>query len=1257
LETSVATAQAIERISSAGDFEILALQVLKMLHEECRLLIHMGMNAEGKTTRGPLDAFCKVPGSEPPRFVMAAFTTHKPDSLKRKWLSGYATAKGQKKGGPAKDGDLMKAAHKAGELRETYPDATFALYLCSNRPLNLKESLVDEVYAIAEAKGIQVVILEQSLIRDCLMTPEGQWLRQQYLGIEAQLVSIQLLKTLSEKSVQQHRQTFFHFSSADFVETENQRSFMEVTRRSNATLHLVTGPSGAGKSVVSYQILRDHVRQGGIGFYIPGDVIVNAQSIEMAFDHVLRYLHPPIVKNAVEVTKGLACGNFKILFVIDNLTDSGKQPEVINRILRWTNPLPRGDDDSIQDNSWLIIVPSADAFSVQFDDIDKCCNWVRRTAINRMSVDDASLCLSEALGNMASSFSNPELEHLAKQLDYLPILIQMCARSLRLSPDADVQILANEALTKFISSCTLEVASQGEFLQADCDQALLELARNMVCMRELAPYWKQVTLWLTGRQVSAISRLVSVERICRVVKQEESRFKFTHDCILEYFLTNALGPMLREPEKNDEVLSDPFYSLFLGPSVAKRSPEENVVIWIREHNPLALIAAVKFLKPGNNNAASILLGHAKRILAEFLSTQNAPSPLAHEACRILSESDSNFVLEVTEPVRTHPLIWPARLAQGDALAGAYELSEQELFWPSVRSDSLANILKRVTTYHYRRLVSGCEEMLRKPDLPGAIQWGALCLTGFIGTDELSTSIKIAWDSDQDKTSILVPALWAAMRCGSLDPPGLLEPMIELWSSLSDEKANGNLSQRRAITDKLKFAMRHINSGKVLEYLVKIAETDERLSEDILWLLEEVDHPVSVRFLVKVWSEREHIAEHQSGISPWAGSLRSRRDPTTGFGNRLSPDSRDAIRGLWADDENEEWLKKGAFKFWVQATDDLADLQGIAPEHPYFLASLWRRALLGDQTATPYIEPLLVTDSKWFAVIARIWHNDFVQATNVALSNLRTKAGSDLEEGETNEHYMFANLIRDIPREDAEKLLLSNWEHLRFSKLFVQLALYLGTEQCIELAKSAVERSSLQHNILENVGLFFGFYTQGLSDKLCKFHLENLQPFLQKLDDHTVASMIDFCHRHGHRSWSQSYLLPEVNRRNLQIERDENEKSTYLQNVKRFYFPSDDELIAGLNDLDQRQGWISVIPWCEGFTLPQDDANRWRKILELWLGQSPSINQLQIAGLIVCELGRRKDLELITRYDIEGPPGALEQIISNVTYIVKRRSLN
>lgn len=1255
METSVATAQAIERISSAGDFEILALQVLRIQHKECRLLIHMGMNTEGKTTPGRLDAFCQVPGSDPPRFVMAAFTTQK-DSLNDKWLLDHTSAKGPKKGGPAKDGDLIKAGHKAREYREDYPNATFVVYLCSNRLL--KESLVDEVYTTAKDKGLEVAILEQSQIRDCLITPEGQWLRQQYLGIEAELVSIQLLKTLSEKSLQQLFERFLPFPSVDFIETKDQQLLMEITRHTNATLHLLTGPSGAGKSVISYQILWDHLEKGGIGFWIHGDFLVDALSIEMACDHVLRYLHPRIEKNAAEIAMGFATAELPILFVIDYLTNPINQPEVIKKIIRWTKPLPREDGDSMTYNSWFVILPLADAFLVHLDDGYKSYDWIRRTTINCMSVDDAVRCLNGALGDMASRFSNAELENLARQLDRLPILMQMFARSLRLNPDADVQVLANETLTQFVNSATSEVASQGEFLQADCDQALLALARNMVGMRELAPCWEQVISWLTDRQVSAISRLVSLERVCRIVKQEESRFKFTHDSILEHFITITLDSMLKEPHKNDEVLSDPFYSLFLGPSVAKRSQEENLVIWIREHNPLALIAAVKFLKPGNNNAASTLHGHAKRILAELLSTQNAPSPLAHEACRILSESDSNFVLEVTEPVRNHPLIWPARLAQGDALAGAYELLGQELFLPSVKSDLHDNILKRATTYHYRRLVSGCEKMLRKRDLVRPIRWGALCLAGFIGTDELYTSIEIAWDSDQDKTSILVPSLWAAMRCGRLNPKGLLEPMIKVWSSLSEETANGKMSQRRAITDKLRFAMRHVHSKRILEYLVKVAETNERLHGEILWMLEEVDHPVSIRFLVKVWSEREHIAEQQGEFSPWAGFLRRRWDPTSGVGSRLSPDSRDAIRDIWELGENEEWLKKGAFNFWVHATDDLADLQGVAPEHPHFLKSLWRRASLGDQTAAPYIGPLLVTDSRWFQVIARVWHKDFVQATNVALSNLKSKAVSDSEKGETNEHYMFANLLRDMHREDAEKLLLSNWEHLRFSKLFIQLALYLGTEQCIRLANNlAVEMSSPTENVFEHIGLFFGFNTQGLSDKLSMFHLENLQPFLQKLDDHTVASMIDFCHRHGYRAWAHSRLLPEVNRRSLEIERDENRGSAYLQNVKRFYFPSDDELMDDLNAMERPQGWMLVASWCEKFELRQDDANRWRKILERWLAQSPSVRRLQIAGSIICELGIRKDLELLTKYDIEGRSGVSEQLIADVTYIVKRRSSN
>src|SRR3972149_4327914 len=88
------TAAAIEEITDVGQFEILAVRVLRLLDEDCRRIEHLGVNAEGKTIPGALDAFVLVPGSSPLRFVMAAFTTSKREGLKKKWLFDHAESRG-----------------------------------------------------------------------------------------------------------------------------------------------------------------------------------------------------------------------------------------------------------------------------------------------------------------------------------------------------------------------------------------------------------------------------------------------------------------------------------------------------------------------------------------------------------------------------------------------------------------------------------------------------------------------------------------------------------------------------------------------------------------------------------------------------------------------------------------------------------------------------------------------------------------------------------------------------------------------------------------------------------------------------------------------------------------------------------------------------------------------------------------------------------------------------------------------------------
>ncbi len=114
------TAEALEAMSNTGEFEILSARVLRNLWPDCRALTHLGVNDVGKTVRGPVDAFCRVPNSLPALYVMAAFTTSQTARLEGKWLSDA-------------DGDIAKAASQAKLILLHDPEARFALYLCTNR--------------------------------------------------------------------------------------------------------------------------------------------------------------------------------------------------------------------------------------------------------------------------------------------------------------------------------------------------------------------------------------------------------------------------------------------------------------------------------------------------------------------------------------------------------------------------------------------------------------------------------------------------------------------------------------------------------------------------------------------------------------------------------------------------------------------------------------------------------------------------------------------------------------------------------------------------------------------------------------------------------------------------------------------------------------------------------------------------------------------------------------------------------------------
>jgi hypothetical protein len=100
-------------------------------------------------------------------------------------------------------------------------------------------------------------------------------------------------------------------------------------------------------------------------------------------------------------------------------------------------------------------------------------------------------------------------------------------------------------------------------------------------------------------------------------------------------------------------------------------------------------------------------------------------------------------------------------------------------------------------------------------------------------------------------------------------------------------------------------------------------------------------------------------------------------------------------------------------------------------------------------------------------------------------------------------------------------------------------------------------------------MFFGFFTQGLSDRLSSVHLETLRPYLKQLDIHTIMDMAEFCVSYEYREWAHRYLHPEFNRRRAELEPQSKDRD-FIESMARHHFPTDTDLLKELDWIEQQQ---------------------------------------------------------------------------------------
>jgi hypothetical protein len=400
----------------------------------------------------------------------------------------------------------------------------------------------------------------------------------------------------------------------------------------------------------------------------------------------------------------------------------------------------------------------------------------------------------------------------------------------------------------------------------------------------------------------------------------------------------------------------------------------------------------------------------------------------------------------------------------------------------------------------------------------------------------------------------------------------------------------------------------------------------------------------------------HRAQEQGRFSPWAATWRLGAEQSDGPG--LSVASREALRCLWEAESNPEWLRRFAFSHWGKENDDPSLIRLIPSSDPLFEDAVWQRARLGDKEVVPNVVKNLKTNRRWLLVVPAVWAPEFEGPIDAALAQL----GADqslCEKPWADAYFFMAHLLRDIPPDPAEQFLRKHWPVLSDIPLFVQVALYLGTEPLVSLAAERLQESDPASEPFSHIDSFFGFFTRGLMDRVEVRHLEVLRPYLHRVSDHCVERMVRYCQRREQWDWAIQYLQPECRRRLATAQPEPDGRQPFIASVATRWFPTDHEVLLELDEIerespDRRHGGVWF--WWERAIERKETAHSAMQLLKRWLDNAPSLTRLQIVGLAIRDRGTRADLAIFRGCPIATMLDEAKTILASAEYAVMRRTL-
>lgn len=707
-----------------------------------------------------------------------------------------------------------------------------------------------------------------------------------------------------------------------------------------------------------------------------------------------------------------------------------------------------------------------------------------------------------------------------------------------------------------------------------------------------------------------------------------------------FLLTQAMINILdSDPSIRSNIISEPFYAELIGQSILFKEQSSSQLDEIQQKkNILSLFEALKiFGDPVTDYYNKIV----ERIISWIKEEKRLgyPMPSVIDAINwIIVDIDSSAIIPITDYLPPTSSVQLARIRNGCVDSGVKFCSNYNDFEPSYTYNLRDRIFEHAKEKHLMQIQKELREILQSDTISDKQRYGALIFLGFLKLPSFEKDILTCWRNTQDKKLNLTAALWAGIECCDDALDDTLNPMMEYWASLSsDVDPSSGLSDIIEIADYLRLSVKRRMTNCVVKYLISQCERHQTLKWPMIVLLQEVDDPDAIEFVVKTLS-----------IDYSASFLRLTMTDCWNpkfffsYGCLLSSKSLSRLEMLWKDEKNHRDIRKNAFRVWGTGTNyaDINILKTVLPNTPIFKESVILRAELEDWGVLPDYVSLISEDKHYLYVAHHLWCDDIKRVGERYLESFKENISCDFKGGTLDEHHILTSLIMAIPKEEAEILLDAYWSHLKYSPLFIQSALYIGTQRTLELAKMAIQECPKDIDIFRFISRRFCTNDMGRLRTLSHKRLNDLKPYLSRFNMGEIEHLYSECKQRGFMGWADENLAFYLS--------DEDKKRELL---------SDNDLLEYLWQSYEKSTLSFHISYSiEENWWGKDTRERVLRAGQRLLMDDPSPKSLEIVSIILKACGNRRDLAILDDFRYGGDTNNISQIIQDTQFQVFYRTL-